>query len=249
VDKVISPSVPFYKPTLVGTEVRSVQRVNETGPFGRNGMVSRECERLIGASIGSAQVQLMPSCTAALEMAALPADIRPGDESFRASKILISILQLCGITAVALLYLIPLIFHSAKVALDLAGFPVVSGIILPGAMRRSQTLGGIQIKQSRVAGSLFLDALNGLPTVKAFSAEEYVATNYSQRMFEYVKNPVLFDFINPASSIAPALLLPGGLLVLVLLFPMAKDGALSPTVLVAVLIVILLDPLVASSNA
>lgn len=72
--------IPFYKPTLIGTESEFVQRVVETGPYSGNGPVSKQCEGLIGKSLGSGTALLTPSCTAALELAALLIDIGPGDE-------------------------------------------------------------------------------------------------------------------------------------------------------------------------
>ena len=162
-----------------------------------------------------------------------------GDESFRASTIVISITQLIATSALALLYFVALAFYSIEVALGVALFLVLSGTILLGALRRSQTLGGVQIEQSRAAGSLFLDALNGLRTVRAFSAEGYVTTNYAQRMFEYVRTLFRIDFINLVSRTAPALLLLVGLLVLVLLFPLASGEGVASAVLVTVLVLLL----------
>jgi dTDP-4-amino-4,6-dideoxygalactose transaminase len=72
--------IPFYKPTLMGTEAAFVQRVVETGPYSGNGPVSKQCESLIGKSMGRGTALLTPSCTAALELAALLIDIKPGDE-------------------------------------------------------------------------------------------------------------------------------------------------------------------------
>jgi len=57
-----------------------VQRVVETGPYSGNGPISRQCEALISKSMGAGTALLTPSCTAALELAALLIDIGPGDE-------------------------------------------------------------------------------------------------------------------------------------------------------------------------
>jgi dTDP-4-amino-4,6-dideoxygalactose transaminase len=72
--------IPFHKPTLTGTEGEHVRRVVENGPYSGNGPVARQCEAAIKASVGAGSVLLTPSCTAALEMAALLIDIKPGDE-------------------------------------------------------------------------------------------------------------------------------------------------------------------------
>jgi dTDP-4-amino-4,6-dideoxygalactose transaminase len=77
---VTTSKIPFYKPTLIGTESEFVQRVIQSGPYSGNGPVSKQCEGLISKSLGSGTALLTPSCTAALEMAALLIDIKPGDE-------------------------------------------------------------------------------------------------------------------------------------------------------------------------
>lgn len=76
----ITIQIPFYRPTLTGTESEFVQRVIQSGPYSGNGPVSKQCEGLISKSLGSGTALLTPSCTAALELAALLIDIKPGDE-------------------------------------------------------------------------------------------------------------------------------------------------------------------------
>ncbi|MEO8005024.1 MAG: dTDP-4-amino-4,6-dideoxygalactose transaminase [Betaproteobacteria bacterium] len=72
--------IPFYKPTLLGAESEFVQRVVQSGPYSGNGPVSKQCEELISESLGGGMALLTPSCTAALELAAILIDVRPGDE-------------------------------------------------------------------------------------------------------------------------------------------------------------------------
>jgi dTDP-4-amino-4,6-dideoxygalactose transaminase len=50
------------------------------GQLSGNGLLTKQCEALLGALTGSPRAMLTHSCTAALEMAALLADIGPGDE-------------------------------------------------------------------------------------------------------------------------------------------------------------------------
>lgn len=57
-----------------------MRRVVETGPYSGNGPIAKQCESLISKSMGTGTALLTPSCTAALEMAALLIDIEPGDE-------------------------------------------------------------------------------------------------------------------------------------------------------------------------
>lgn len=161
-----------------------------------------------------------------------------GDESFRASTIVISLMQLVSIVALAALYFAAILAYSPWVALAVCVFLALSGLLLLDALRRSQSLGHLQIEQSRSAGSLFLDALNGLRAVRAFSAEAFVASNYASRMNEYVHTLFRIDFINLLSRFAPAAILLFGFLAVVLTMP-AGESALAPATAVTILVLLL----------
>jgi dTDP-4-amino-4,6-dideoxygalactose transaminase len=71
--------VPFNVPTLSGNEFDYMRRVVETSHLSGNGEFTNLCHRFLENQLGG-RVLLTHSCTAALEMAALLADIAPGDE-------------------------------------------------------------------------------------------------------------------------------------------------------------------------
>jgi dTDP-4-amino-4,6-dideoxygalactose transaminase len=72
--------VPFNRPRFVGTEHRYVDEAIATGKISGNGAFARRCEAWLRARIGSSAALLTPSCTAALELAALLVELEPGDE-------------------------------------------------------------------------------------------------------------------------------------------------------------------------
>jgi dTDP-4-amino-4,6-dideoxygalactose transaminase len=72
--------VPFNRPRLIGTEHRYVEEAIAAGKISGNGMFARRCVAWIRARLRSPAAFLTPSCTAALEMAAILADVGPGDE-------------------------------------------------------------------------------------------------------------------------------------------------------------------------
>jgi len=72
--------VPFNRPRLIGTEQRYVEEAIAAGKISGNGMFARRCADWLCARVGSPAAFLTPSCTAALEMAAILAGIGPGDE-------------------------------------------------------------------------------------------------------------------------------------------------------------------------
>lgn len=72
--------IPFHKPLLTGNEYPYLEQACACGTFSDDGQFQRSCRQILQNITGCSQVLLTPSCTAALEMAALLADIRPGDE-------------------------------------------------------------------------------------------------------------------------------------------------------------------------
>jgi dTDP-4-amino-4,6-dideoxygalactose transaminase len=72
--------IPFNRPFATGREFQYIQEAIEHAHLASGGIFSRRCEAWLERQIGSRKALLTHSCTAALEMSALLADIRPGDE-------------------------------------------------------------------------------------------------------------------------------------------------------------------------
>jgi dTDP-4-amino-4,6-dideoxygalactose transaminase len=72
--------LPFHRPFVVGDEAAAVVSALRSGYTGGNGPFSAECERRLSDLTGAPKVLLTHSCTGALELAALLADVGPGDE-------------------------------------------------------------------------------------------------------------------------------------------------------------------------
>jgi dTDP-4-amino-4,6-dideoxygalactose transaminase len=72
--------VPFNRPRLIGTEHRYVDEAIATGKISGNGMFAARCTAWLRERVGAPAAFLTPSCTAALEMAAILAGVGPGDE-------------------------------------------------------------------------------------------------------------------------------------------------------------------------
>jgi dTDP-4-amino-4,6-dideoxygalactose transaminase len=71
--------VPFNKLALDGTELEYIAEALATGTSG-NGRFTRSCQELLGRHLSAPRVMLTTSCTTALEMSAILANIGPGDE-------------------------------------------------------------------------------------------------------------------------------------------------------------------------
>ena len=72
--------IPFNRPRLVGTEHRYIDEALATGKLSGNGAFAQRCARWLRERIGAQAALITPSCTAALEMAAILARVEPGDE-------------------------------------------------------------------------------------------------------------------------------------------------------------------------
>ena len=72
--------IPFNKPYLSGKETEYIRQAAEGLKLSGDGQFSRKCQQYFEDRYGFLKCLLTTSCTDALEMAALLADIRPGDE-------------------------------------------------------------------------------------------------------------------------------------------------------------------------
>lgn len=72
--------IPFNRPHLTGLEFARMAQAHNAGQLAGDGQFTKHCEALIAGLTLSPRAFLTHSCTAALEMAALLADIGPGDE-------------------------------------------------------------------------------------------------------------------------------------------------------------------------
>lgn len=72
--------IPFNKPFLTGGELPNIEEAGRRGQLSGDGHFTRQCHRWLETQLGSPKALLTHSCTAALELAALLADLQPGDE-------------------------------------------------------------------------------------------------------------------------------------------------------------------------
>src|SRR3954454_23079044 len=72
-------SIRFNKPSLEGNELAYIATAVETGHTSCSGPFASAATELLTGWLGSPDVLLTTSCTAALEMSALLLDFQPGD--------------------------------------------------------------------------------------------------------------------------------------------------------------------------
>ena len=82
--------IPFNKPPVVGTEITFIQQSLCSGKLSGDGAFGHRCQAWFEQQTGCQKSLLTPSCTHALELAALLIDIQPGDEVIMPSYTFVS---------------------------------------------------------------------------------------------------------------------------------------------------------------
>jgi dTDP-4-amino-4,6-dideoxygalactose transaminase len=73
-------NIPFNKPFMTGKELWYISQAHHNNQLSGDGPFTKRCHEWLEARTGCLKAFLTHSCTAALEMAAILADIKPGDE-------------------------------------------------------------------------------------------------------------------------------------------------------------------------
>jgi dTDP-4-amino-4,6-dideoxygalactose transaminase len=72
--------IPFNKPYPTGKELAYISEAMAAGHLSGDGMFSSRCQRWLEQTLACPMALLVPSCTAALEMAAILCELEAGDE-------------------------------------------------------------------------------------------------------------------------------------------------------------------------
>src|SRR5579883_2712821 len=72
--------VPFNQPYMTGRELEYITQAHENRHLAGNGVFTRRCQDWLQQRLNCRKALLTHSCTAALELAALLADLQAGDE-------------------------------------------------------------------------------------------------------------------------------------------------------------------------
>ena len=76
----LTDMIPFNKPYLTGKEMHYIYQAVNSGKISGNGDFTKKCHRFFEERYGFKKALLTTSCTDALEMSAMLANIAPGDE-------------------------------------------------------------------------------------------------------------------------------------------------------------------------
>ena len=82
--------IPFNRPFTIGRELEYIAEAVKSGHLSGDGPFTQRCHGWLEQRLGCARALLTHSCTAALEMAAILADVGPGDEVIMPSYTFVS---------------------------------------------------------------------------------------------------------------------------------------------------------------
>ncbi|WP_341581349.1 dTDP-4-amino-4,6-dideoxygalactose transaminase [Marinobacter metalliresistant] len=82
--------IPFNRPPATGDELQYLEEALSQGKLSGDGPFTERCRTWFESQLGCARAFLTPSCTQALEMAALLIDVKPGDEIIMPSYTFVS---------------------------------------------------------------------------------------------------------------------------------------------------------------
>ncbi len=82
--------IPFNKPYMTGRELGFIAQAHANGHLSGDGAFTKQCHAWLEANTGAARALLTHSCTAALEMSAILANLGPGDEVIMPSYTFVS---------------------------------------------------------------------------------------------------------------------------------------------------------------
>lgn len=82
--------IPFNRPYMTGNELANIADAHQRGALAGDGPMTKRCHEWLERHTGARKALLTHSCTAALEMAALLADLSEGDEVIMPSYTFVS---------------------------------------------------------------------------------------------------------------------------------------------------------------
>lgn len=82
--------IPFNRPHMTGGELPNIAAAHASGHLSGDGAFTRRCHAWLESETGTRRALLTHSCTAALEMSALLAEVGPGDEVIMPSYTFVS---------------------------------------------------------------------------------------------------------------------------------------------------------------
>jgi ABC-type bacteriocin/lantibiotic exporter with double-glycine peptidase domain len=130
-----------------------------------------------------------------------------GEEVHRAASIIATSIRFVSTAVLIVLYYSTIVVFSPTTGIGILVFLVVSALGTYGVFRTVHRLGILTMESSRSVTSILVDALNGVRSVRAFGAENYVLLKFEQDVFPHKRRLFTIEFVNIFGKLFPMLLL------------------------------------------
>lgn len=142
-----------------------------------------------------------------------------GDEAVRVGQVFFNLAQMLSALIAAAIGLVVLLIFSPLVFKLTLLFLLLSGLSIGLAMKRVFSWSNESALLSREASTTFIEAFNGIRSIRSMAGEEFVAQRYRSFINRYARVLFLLDIFNHGSRSLPGLILIA--LGLIALFPSA----------------------------
>lgn len=109
-----------------------------------------------------------------------------GDEASNAAQVIISFLNIINNTILTIAYFILVILYSMSLLYFTIGALIILALLFLKIYQYTFQLSGLQATMRRKTNSAFMDSLNGIRVIKAFSFEDYMADQYKNLSSQYL---------------------------------------------------------------
>jgi ABC-type bacteriocin/lantibiotic exporter with double-glycine peptidase domain len=140
-----------------------------------------------------------------------------GDEAVRTGQIFFNFMNLIGSVAAALVGMTILFLVSSKAFYFTVLFLIISALLIVFSMRKIFPLSTRSILLSREASTVFIEAFNGVRSIRSMGGQKFVTNKYHELISNYSKSLFYLDLYNNSVRLIPGLVLV--ILGLILLFP------------------------------
>lgn len=130
-----------------------------------------------------------------------------GEEVHRAASIIATSIRFVSTAVLIVLYYSTIVIFSPTTGIGILAFLVISALSTYGVFRTVHRLGILTMESSRSVTSILVDALNGVRSVRAFGAENYVLSKFEQDVFPHKRRLFTIEFVNLFGKLFPMLLL------------------------------------------
>ncbi|MCU0425062.1 MAG: ABC transporter ATP-binding protein/permease [Candidatus Kapabacteria bacterium] len=130
-----------------------------------------------------------------------------GEEAHRAAGIVALTVRCVGLFMLIGMYYVIIVSFSSATALGVIVFLGLTALGSYGILRKIHRWGVMSVEHSRIYNSIFVDAMNGVRSVRAFGAEKYVMERFVENLYPQKRQLFLIDFFTLLGKFIPTLLL------------------------------------------